>query len=320
MKAIIVRQYGDPEVMKVEEVPTPAPSPGQILVRIKAAGVNPADTYARSGSSANKPPVPYTPGTDGAGVVESVGQDVRSVRPGARVYTARTLSGTYAEYSLALESQVHPLPERISFAQGAGVFVPYATAYRALFQVARVRPAETVLVHGASGGVGIAGVQTARAAGMIVLGTAGSPRGRELARKEGAHHVVDHTAAGYQEEILRLTGGRGVDVILEMLANVNLGADLKLLAPHGRVVVIGSRGDVTLTPRDLMSRDASIHGMLLWNISAEDAAQVHAALAVGMESGWVRPVVGLEMPLADAPRSHRKVLEPGSFGKIVLIP
>lgn len=320
MKAIIVRQYGDPEVMKVEDVPTPAPGPGQVLVRIKAAGVNPADTYGRSGNYANKPPVPYTPGTDGAGVVEAVGPDVKSVRPGARVYTARTLSGTYAEYSLALAAQVHPLPERLSFAQGAGVFVPYATAYRALFQVAGARAAETVLVHGASGGVGIAGVQTARAAGMIVLGTAGSPRGRELAQKEGAHHVVDHSAAGYQEEILRLTGGRGVDVILEMLANMNLGADLKLLAPRGRVVVIGSRGDVSLTPRELMMRDATIHGMLLWNISAEDAAQVHTALAVGMENGSLRPVVGLEMPLADAPRAHRKVLEPGSYGKIVLIP
>ncbi len=320
MKAIVVRQYGDPEVMKVEETPQPKPGPGQVLVRIRAAGVNPADTYARSGNYASKPPLPYTPGTDGAGVVESVGPDVKSAKPGDRVYLARSVTGTYAEYALALEAQVQPLAERISFPQGAGVFVPYATAFRALSQVARARAGETVLVHGASGGVGIAAVQIARAAGLTVLGTAGSERGRELARREGAHHALDHGAAGYREEILRLTGGRGVDVILEMLANVNLGADLKLLAPRGRVVVIGSRGDVTVTPRDLMGRDASVHGMLLWNITPEDAASAHAAIAAGMENGTLRPVVGLELPLAEAPKAHRKVMEPGAFGKIVLVP
>jgi NADPH2:quinone reductase len=260
-------------------------------VRIRAAGVNPADTYGRSG--ATKPPIPYT---------------------------ARTVTGTYAEYALALEPQVQHLSEKISFSQGAGIFVPYATAFRALAQIARARAGETVLVHGASGGVGVAALQTARAAGLTVLGTAGSDRGRELAHREGVHHVLDHTAAGYRDEIMSLTVGKGVDVILEMLANVNLGADLKLLARGGRVVVIGSRGDVTVTPRDLMSRDASVHGMLLWNIAPADAASAHAAIAAGMENGTLRPIVGLELPLAEAPAAHRKVMEPGAFGKIVLIP
>jgi len=320
MKAIVVRQYGDPEVMKVEEVPTPKPAAGQVLVKVGAAGVNPADTYARSGNYANKPPLPYTPGSDGAGIVESVGPEVKSLRTGDRVYLARTVTGTYAEYTLALESQAQRLSDKLSFPQGAGIFVPYATAIRALTQIARARPGETLLVHGASGGVGTAAVQFGRAMGLTVLGTAGSDRGRELARKEGAHHVLDHGAAGYRDEILRLTGGKGVDVILEMLANVNLGADLKLLAPHGRVVVIGSRGDATVTPRDLMGRDASVHGMLLWNITAEEGASLHAAIAAGTDNGTLRPIVGLELPLAEAPRSHRKVMEPGAFGKIVLVP
>jgi len=319
MKAIVVREFGDPDVMKLEQATAPTPGPGQVLVRIKAAGVNPADTYARAGAG-TKPQLPYTPGTDGAGVVESVGPDVTSVKPGDRVYTARSLSGTYAEYALALASQVFPLPQRISFSQGAGIYVPYATAWRALTRFARARPAETLLVHGASGGVGIAAVQTARATGLKVIGTAGSEKGRELAAREGAHHVLDHRVKGYQEEILALTGGRGVDVILEMVANVNLGADLKLLAPHGRVVVIGSRGEVTVNPRDLMGRDAAIFGMLIWNISAEDAASTHAALAAGMENGTLRPVVGLELALAKAPDAHRRVMEPGAFGKIVLLP
>jgi NADPH2:quinone reductase len=319
MKAIVVREFGEPEVMKLEEAPTPQPGPGQVLVRIKAAGVNPADTYARAGAG-TKPSLPYTPGTDGAGTVEAVGPDVTHVKPGARVYTARSLSGTYAEYTLALSAQVHPLPERISFSQGAGLYVPYATAWRALTHFARARAAETLLVHGASGGVGLAATQTARAMGMTVIGTAGTDKGRELAKREGAHYVLDHHAKGCQDEIIRLTGGRGVDVILEMLSNVNLGTDLKLLAPRGRVVVIGSRGEVTINPRDLMGKDGAIYAMLLWNISDEDAAVTHAALAAGLDNGTLRPVVGLEMKLAEAAKAHRKVMEPGAFGKIVLIP
>lgn len=320
MKAIVVKEFGGPEVLKITEVPLPKAGPGQVVVRVKAAGVNPADTYARSGSYLRKPELPYTPGTDGAGVIETAGGDVRRVKPGDRVYMARTVSGTYAEYALALDSQVQPLPDRISFSQGAGVFVPYATAYRALEHFAHSRGGETLLVHGASGGVGIAAVQTARARGMIVIGTAGTDKGRALARREGAHHMVDHRAAGYQEEVMKLTGGRGVDVILEMLANVNLGADLKLLAPGGRVVVIGSRGEATINPRDLMSRDAAVYGMLLWNIPDGEAAATHAAITAGLDNGTLRPVVGTELPLADASEAHRKVMEPGAFGKIVLIP
>jgi NADPH:quinone reductase len=320
MKAIVVREYGEPEVMRVEELPPPVPGEGQVLVRISAAGVNPADTYARSGKFATKPPLPYTPGTDGAGIVEAVGAGVSSVQPGDRVYLARSLSGTYAEQALALESQVHRLPDRTSFSQGAGLFVPYATAHRALTHHARALAGETLLVHGASGGVGIAALQFASAAGIGVIGSAGSARGRELALREGARHVVDHTQAGYRDELLRLTGGKGFDVILEMLANVNLGADLGLLAPRGRVVVIGSRGEASLNPRDLMSRDAAIFGMMLWNMTQDEAALAHAAIAEGLEGGTLRPVVGAELPLAQAPQAHRRVMEPGAYGKIVLLP
>lgn len=320
MKAIVVREYGDPEVMRIDETRNPIPEGGQVVVRIVGAGVNPADTYSRSGNSAARPPLPFTPGTDGAGLVDSVGPGVTSVRPGERVYVARSLSGTYAEYALALESQVHPLPEGISFSQGAGVFVPYATAYRALTRFAAARAAETILVHGASGGVGIAALQFANAAGMKVVGTAGSARGRELVLREGGHHALDHCEHGYRDEALRLTGGKGFDVILEMAANVNLGADLRMLAPRGRVVVIGSRGETIVNPRDLMFRDAAVFGMLLWNIPDEDAVSAHAAIAAGLRGGILRPVVGTELPLAQAPEAHRKVLEPGAYGKIVLLP
>jgi NADPH2:quinone reductase len=320
MKAILVQEFGAPEVMKIAEIPALKPGAGHVVVRIKAAGVNPADTYMRSGSYAIKPPLPYTPGSDGAGVIEAIGEGVAKMKPGDRVYLARTVSGTYAEYALALEAQVHPLPDRVSFAQGAGVYVPYGTAYRALHQVAHARGGETLLVHGASGGVGIASVQMARAMGMIVIGTAGTEKGLELVKREGAHHALNHREAGYREELLKATGGRGVNLILEMLANMNLGADLKMLAPRGRVVVIGSRGDVTITPRDIMAREASVHGFVLWNISNDEAAEIHGGIVAGLENGTLRPVVGKELPLAEAPRAHKEVMEAGAFGKIVLIP
>ncbi|MGD0322457.1 MAG: NADPH:quinone reductase [Terriglobia bacterium] len=319
MKAIRVHEFGGPEVMKLEEVPNLTPGPGQVVVSVKAVGVNPVDTYIRSGAYAAKPPLPYTPGLDAAGTVEAVGER-ESVEVGERVYVAGTLSGAYAEQALCDASQVHRLPERVSFAQGAGVNVPYATAYRALYNRAHGQPGETVLVHGASGGVGIAAVQMARAGGLTVVGTAGTEKGRKLVLEQGAHHVVDHRKEGYAEEIMTLTKGRGVDVILEMLANVNLAKDLTLLALRGRVVVIGNRGSIEINPRATMQRDLSILGLTLMNATKEELVGIHAALLAGLESGTLNPVVGREMPLADAPRAHRAVMEPGAYGKIILIP
>ena len=319
MKAIRVHQFGGPEVLKLEEVVTPKPSAGEVLVRIHAAGVNPYDTYMRAGTYAIKPPLPYTPGSDGAGVVEAVGDSVKKVKRGDRVYTAQTITGAYAEYALAREAQVHPLPEKIDFKQGAGIWVPYGTAYHALYHSAKAHASETVLVHGASGGVGIAALQIARAMGLKVLGTAGTPKGLELAKREGAHQVFDHRKADYQAEILQATGNRGVDIVLEMLANVNLSHDSKLLANNGRVIVIGSRGEVTINPRELMARRASIRGLVLPVITPVEEADIHAGLFAGLENGALRPVVGKELPLAEAARAHEEILKPGSAGKIVLI-
>jgi NADPH:quinone reductase len=320
MKAILVRQFGGPEVLKLEEVPTPKPAAGQVVVRIHAAGVNPYDTYMRAGTYAVKPPLPYTPGSDGAGVIEAVGEGVKKVKAGDRVYTAKTVTGAYAEYALAFEGQVHPLPASISFSQGAGVWVPYGTAYHALHHSAKARASETVLVHGASGGVGSAAVQMASAMGLTVFGTAGTSKGLELVKREGAHQVFEHSKAGYHEEILKATGGSGVNIILEMLANVNLATDLKLLAINGRVIIIGNRGEITINPRDLMARRASARGFTLWAITPEEEADIHAGLIAGLENGKLRPVVGKELPLAEAARAHKEILEPGAAGKIVLVP
>jgi NADPH2:quinone reductase len=321
MKAIRVHKFGGPEVMQIEELPTPKPAAAQVLVKIHAAGVNPADTYARTGNYAILPQLPYTPGTDGAGVVESIGEGVSKVRPGDRVYLAKNVTGSYAEYALALESQVYRLPDKISFAQGAGVFIPYGTAYHALHHQAGAKGGETVLIHGASGGVGIAAIQIARAMGCTVFGTAGTAKGLALIEREGAHLAFDHSKPDYKDQILKATAGKGVDVILEMLANVNLGADLKLLAQYGRVIVIGSRGDVTITPRDLMSRRASVRAFTLWAVTEAESTDIHAAIYAGLDNGTFRPVVGSELPLKDAAQSHIDVMKPsGAYGKIVLVP
>jgi len=322
MKAIRVHEFGPPEVMRLEEMPDPKPGDGTVVVRVRAAGVNPVDTYLRSGSYPPQrlPKLPYTPGMDAAGEVVSVGRGVAEVKAGDRVYVAGSLSGTYAEQLLALEKQVHPLPKQLSFSQGAAIFTPYATAYHALFHLARGQAGETVLVHGASGGVGTAAVQWARAAGMTVIGTAGTEKGKKLVMENGAHHVLDHNEPDYLDQLMKLTGGAGVNVILEMLANKNLGKDLTVLANKGRVMVIGSRGPVEINMRDAMNRDAWIHGVAIFSSSEPEMRGIHAALLASMENGTVRPVVGQEIPLAEASRAHQAVLQPGSYGKIVLVP
>lgn len=320
MKAIRVSEYGGPSVLKLEEIPAPQPGSGQVLVRNHAAGINPVDTYLRSNTDNRGPKLPYTPGSDGAGVVEAVGAGVTSVKAGDRVYIGGSVTGTYAEMALCTEGQVHPLPAHVSFAQGAAMNVPYATAYHALIHRGHAAEGEIVFVHGASGGVGIGAVQIARARGMTVIGTAGTPRGRQLVLEQGAHHVLDHTAPNYLKELTDLTGGKGPDVILEMLANVNLQHDLAVIAMHGRIVVIGNRGNVEINARLAMNKNAAIVGMALFHASPAQLAGIHAALVEGLRNGSLRPVIGEEIPLAQAPRAHEAVMAPGHFGKIVLVP
>jgi NADPH:quinone reductase len=324
MKAIVVHEFGGPEVLRLEDLPDPSPGPDDVVVRVKAAGVNPVDTYIRNGAHAVKPQLPYVPGSDGAGEIEAVGANVTRVAAGDRVYIAafdRTgRTGTYSERTRCAQSQVHRLPARVSFAQGAALGVPYATAYRAIFQRGGARPAETVLVHGATGGVGIAAVQIAHAHGMRVIATGGTDEGRDLVRAQGADVVVNHRDVGYLDAIKQATGGRGADVILEMAAHLNLDKDLTLLAPRGRVVVIGNRGRVEIDARQAMGRDAAILGMTLFNATDQDLASIHAALVAGLENGTLNPVIAREMPLADAARAHEAVMQPGARGKIVLVP
>ncbi|KAK1879754.1 Quinone oxidoreductase [Dissostichus eleginoides] len=202
MRAISVREFGSPSVLRLTELPVPQPGPGQVLIRVHACGVNPVETYIRAGTYPRKPPLPYTPGTDVAGVVDS-----------------------YAEFSVAAEQCVHRLPDALHFTQGAAIGVPYFTAYRALVHKAHTQPGETVLIHGASGG--------------------------------------------------EATEGRGVDVILEMLSNVNLSKDLQMVADGGRVAVIGCRGSIEINPRDTMAKESCIMGVALFFATPPTAFPAH---------------------------------------------
>jgi NADPH:quinone reductase len=322
MKAILVHEYGGPDVLRLDEVPDPTAGPGQVVVRIRAAGVNPVDTYIRGGTYARRPPnLPYTPGFDGAGDVEAVGSGVDGWQVGDRVWIAAlgAWQGTYAERMVCAPDQIYRLPAAMSYEHGAALGVPATTAHRALFGRAHASRGETVLVHGGSGSVGIPAIQLGKAAGLKMLATAGTDAGKELVTREGADAAFNHHDAGRADAIRSATGGRGVDVVLEMLANVNLDLDLQLLAPAGRVIVIGSRGRIEIDPRLTMAKDGSILGMTIWNVPREELKRVHQDVASALAAGTLRPVIGVRLPLAEAARAHEIVLGSGNHGKVVLL-
>lgn len=322
MRAIRIHRFGGPDVLTLETIPDPVAGPGQVLVRVHATGVNPVDTYIRNGAYARLPELPYTPGWDGAGIVNAIGAGVTRFVPGDRAYFSGTAAGrgmgAYAELACCAEVNVHPLPAALDYGQGAAIGVPYATAHRALFHRAHLRPGEVVLVHGASGGVGQAAVQLARAHGATVIGTAGSDAGLAFVRSQGAHHVVRHGTPTTLEEIRAAAGARGVDVVVEMLANVNLDHDLALLATFGRVVVVGNRGRIEIDPRQTMGKDASILGVSLWNASDAELLEMHRLMGPAFADGTLVPVVGQRFPLAEARAAHEAVMAPGALGKVVV--
>jgi NADPH2:quinone reductase len=319
MKAIRIQQAGEPDVLKIEEIDDLRPQAGEVRVRIHAAGVNPVDTYIRSGKYPT-PPTPFTPGGDGAGEIDALGEGVTNWKIGDRVYLGLKSSGSYAQQAIAQADSIYRLPDNISFAQGAAIGVPYATAYCALSFAGAAKAGDVVLVHGASGGVGLAAVQICRAKGHTVLGTASTPEGMKLVEEQGANAVFDHSTADYIQELVGFNCGRGPDVILEMLANVNLPKDLRMIAPRGRIAIIGSRGEVMINPREAMVKGASITGFMLFNTTPDELREAHEFIFQGLQQGMLNPIIRCELPLEDAPRAHDLVMESGAGGKIVLLP
>ncbi len=317
MKAIIVQDFGGPEALQIQTVADPKPDNGEVVVKLRAAGVNPVETYQRAGTPPYNGELPFTPGSDGAGEIVAVGEEVFDWKIGDRVYVyAPKGNGTYAEMIACKSSQVHRLPDNVSFEQGAAMGVPYATAHRALFGKADAQSGEVVFIHGASGGVGTAAIQLANRAGLSVAGSASD---EEFIEKVGAKYTFNHGEEGYLSDALGATCGRGFDIILEMLANENLGRDAEVLAPFGRIVIIGSRGAVeNLNPRDWMMRDISVFGMTLFNVNEAQLAEIHADLGAGLQAGELRPIIGQEFSLEEAGRAQIAVMEGESHGKIVL--
>lgn len=318
MKAIRIHQYGPPEVMQIEEIEPLQPKAGQVLVEVKAAGVNPVDTYIRSGNYHLKKELPFTPGFDAAGVILQVGSDVKNLYAGQRVYTSDSLTGTYAQQTLCLPHHIHPLPDSVSFEEGAAIGIPYGTAWRALFQRGHAVSGERVLIHGASGGVGIAAVQLAAAAGLQVIATAGTPAGRQLVQEQGAQAVFDHHDPDHFQKILGQT--KGVDLLLEMLANLNLDRDMDILAKGGRLVIIGSRGRIEIDPRKAMAGELNIHGLMLMNASPQELQEIYSGIEKGLLQGKLKPVIGHRLPLHRAAQAHHEIIESAHLGKIILLP
>ena len=300
MKAIRVQQFGGPDVLKLEDVADPTPGDGEVLIRLHASGVNPVEAYIRSGKYGTLPKLPYTPGHEAAGVIMALGANVVDLKVGQRVWVSMTTSGrgqgTYAEQCVAAAGHVHALPDALSFEQGAAINVAYVTAHRALFDRADLKPGDIVLIHGATGGVGLAAVQIAARHGAIVLGTGGTSEGRKRAEEHGAAKTFDHKQDGYLEQIKAATDGKGVDVVIEMAAHVNLDKDFTVIGRGGRVVVIGSRGPVQVDPRALMIKEPVITGVTYWGDG--DATVMHALAAVDAQvrAGAYSPCVGQTLP------------------------
>lgn len=324
MKAIQAHSFGGAEKLQLDEIPDPVAAAGEVVVDIKAAGVNPADTYMLGGAYAIVPDLPYIPGGDAAGIVAAVGDNVTEHKPGDRVFVGTAMgfnmSGCYAEKVVRPAADVIALPENVSFAAGAALGVPYATAHYGLFERGGAVSGETVFIHGASGSVGTAAIQLAKRAGMTVIGSGGSQRGLQLILQEGADHAVDHTTDDYIEQIRQLTDGTGPQLILEMLANVNLAHDLDLVAKYGRIIIIGNRGEITINPRMTMMKELDVRGLAMFNGSRQQMESIIGDLLAGLADGSLRPIIGREMKLAEAGDSHRAVMQPGAYGKIVLIP
>ena len=322
MKAIRVHQFNIPNAMTVEDIPTPNPGPGQVRIRLQNAGINPNETYVLTGTYAfYTPELPFTPGFDGAGVIAELGEGVTDFAPGDRVWIAGFMashnSGTYAEQVVVSADAVQALPDNISFAQGAALGIPATAAYRAIYLRGDVKAGDRVLIHGASGGVGLLAIQMAKALGAVVIGTASSEEGRQLILKMGADHAVGHLSREGLDGLRGLTGGNGPDVIIEFLANVNLALDMEVIARYGRIVVVGSRGPIEINPRLLMGKDSEIRGLGIPNYTAQEYRQSFQVINELMTRGQLLPVVGHHFTLEEANSAHQVILDQKTRGKLV---
>lgn len=240
------------------------------------------------------------------------------VAPGDRVWFSSPVTGAAAEYSVVESTSVFPLPENISFAEGSTLGIAYLTAYRALFVKARAQAGESVFIHGASGGVGLAAVQIGKAHGLQVYGSAGTEEGMELIKNQGADFVINHNQNDYIDKLLDKKE-EGFNVILEMLANINLNHDLVLISKFGRICIIGNRGEIQIDPRRLMQKESSVIGVMLAHTNAHEMDHMGSSINVMLQNKQIKPIIDLELPLEKLDEAHIQVIEKrASKGKIVI--
>jgi NADPH2:quinone reductase len=323
MRAIVFDRTGGPEVLGLSEVPRPEVRPGMVLLRVHAIGVNFADTRFRQGTYVAKPKLPDTPGMEAAGVVEAVGEGVTDFRRGDRV-TAFTVK-SYAEYCQAPTPMVIPLPEAVNFVDGAAFPIQVLTAYHMLHTADSTGPGKTVLVHSAAGGVGLAAVQLARAAGARVLGTVSSEAKAQLVRDHGADAVIDYASGKFADEVLRLTEGRGADLILDAVGKPTFEEGLRCLALFGHLVLYGRAGGPTdpFNLAALSPKSQKISGFMVPTLTRnfpERTRQSAAHCFALMREGRLRLHIGRTFPLAEAAEAHRYLESRRSTGKLILLP
>ena len=324
MKAIRIHEYGGPEVLVYEDVPIPHPGESQILVRVEAATVNPIDIAVREDRFPTPRQPPKTLGSDGAGIVESVGAKVLAVRPGDRVFFSGLgigSEGSYADYALIAETQAVLMPATLSFADAAALGMVFPTAYYALVVRGGLKPGETALVQGAAGGVGSASVQLAKALGARVIATISGTERADLVRSLGADESIDYKREDVVARTLALTDGKGVDLVHELVVSVNLAADVRLVAKGGRIVCTG-QGPLTeaaLPIGEALAKDVTLLFMSLNNAGRAGVAAIAAEVARMAADGRVKPVIGATFPLTQARRAH-ELLAGDHVGKIILLP
>jgi NADPH:quinone reductase-like Zn-dependent oxidoreductase len=343
VKALVQTGNGGPEVLQVLERPDPAVGPGEVRIAVKAAGINFADTMARLGLYPDAPKTPCVMGYEAAGVVESIGEGVGEHAVGDRVMAGIRFGGQ-AELITVPADQVLPLPERLSFEQGAAFPVNYGTAYAALIIMGSLRQGDRVLIHAAAGGVGIAATQIARNVGAEIFGTA-SPSKHDAIRAQGVAHPIDYRSQDFEAETMRITDGEGVDLIIDALGPTSFRKDYRLLRPGGRVVMYGLSEITKESGRDipaalkslakmplatipwwkslaLMNENKGVFGlnMLKWWEREGSLDRVTEPLMADLEAGRLEPVVAEAFPFERAGEAHEFIAQRRNVGKVVLFP
>lgn len=317
MKSVEMKAFGDIDVLEIVDRKVPTVGNHDVRVKLHFAGVNAAETYIRQGGYAFfKPELPYTPGFDGAGVIEEVGREVTDLKVGDRVFIASALSkkatGTYAEEIVVSADGVRKLPDNNSFEEGAALGIPATAAYRALFQRGFLKSNERVLIHGASGGVGTLAVQMAKTHGAYVIGTAGTKEGMRKVKENGADIVLNHRSDNYLEEI------KSVDLVIEMLANINLEKDLSILNQRGRIIIVGNRGELTFNPRLTMEKEADIRGIAVWNATKDENEESLNKIQIMLEKGELHPEIGSIYSMENVREAQDDLVNKPSNGKMLL--